>query len=68
MELAEEENCFDIYRYLRKLRQSRKGLVDNVVSKHAEIIIISRYLYKNYIVDSCKCVTLEIFKFLLAKL
>ncbi|GJQ76225.1 hypothetical protein Trydic_g1966 [Trypoxylus dichotomus] len=30
MELAEEENCFDIYRYLRKLRQSRKGLVDNV--------------------------------------
>lgn len=33
MELAEEEDKFDVFGYLKKLRQSRKGLVDNVVSK-----------------------------------
>ncbi|XP_057669092.1 receptor-type tyrosine-protein phosphatase kappa isoform X1 [Diorhabda carinulata] len=30
MELAEEEDKFDVFGYLKKLRQSRKGLVDNV--------------------------------------
>nr|XP_023020805.1 receptor-type tyrosine-protein phosphatase U-like [Leptinotarsa decemlineata] len=30
MELAEEEDKFDVFGYLKKLRQSRKGLVENV--------------------------------------
>ncbi|KAK5648341.1 hypothetical protein RI129_003233 [Pyrocoelia pectoralis] len=30
MELAEEEDTFDVFGYLKKLRQSRRGLVDNV--------------------------------------
>ncbi|XP_058795519.1 receptor-type tyrosine-protein phosphatase kappa isoform X1 [Phymastichus coffea] len=30
MELAEEEDAFDVYGYLKKLRQSRKGLIENV--------------------------------------
>lgn len=32
LELAEEEDCFDVFGYLKKLRQSRKGMIDNVVS------------------------------------
>lgn len=32
IELAEEEDKFDVYGYLKKLRQSRKGLVENLVS------------------------------------
>lgn len=32
MELQEEEDKFDVFGYLKKLRQSRKGLVENVVS------------------------------------
>lgn len=43
MELAEEENCFDIYRYLRKLRQSRKGLVDNIVSDFRYVLFLNKY-------------------------
>lgn len=31
MELAEEEDCFHVYGYLKKLRLSRKGLIENVV-------------------------------------
>ncbi|XP_031622627.1 receptor-type tyrosine-protein phosphatase kappa isoform X1 [Contarinia nasturtii] len=30
MELAEEEDCFHVFGYLKKLRQSRKGLIENV--------------------------------------
>ncbi|XP_055690657.1 receptor-type tyrosine-protein phosphatase kappa [Lutzomyia longipalpis] len=30
MELAEEEECFHVFGYLKKLRQSRKGLIENV--------------------------------------
>lgn len=33
MELAEEEDCFHVFGYLKKIRQSRKGLIDNVVCK-----------------------------------
>lgn len=33
MELAEEEDCFHVFGYLKKLRQSRKGLIENVVSR-----------------------------------
>lgn len=33
MELAEEEDAFDVFGYHKKLRQSRKGLIENVVSK-----------------------------------
>lgn len=32
MELGEEEDKFNVFGYLKKLRQSRKGLVENVVS------------------------------------
>lgn len=32
MELAEEEDSFHAFGYLKKLRQSRKGLIENVVS------------------------------------
>lgn len=32
LELAEEEDCFDVFGYLKKLRQSRKGMIDSVVS------------------------------------
>lgn len=34
MELAEEEDCFHVFGYLKKLRQSRKGLIENVVSTY----------------------------------
>lgn len=30
LELAEEEDCFDVFGYLKKLRTSRKGMIDNV--------------------------------------
>lgn len=33
LELSEEEDAFNIYGYLKKLRQSRKGLIENLVSK-----------------------------------
>ncbi|KAG6451693.1 hypothetical protein O3G_MSEX007285 [Manduca sexta] len=29
LELAEEEDCFDVFGFLKKLRQSRKGLIEN---------------------------------------
>lgn len=31
LELAEEEDCFDVFGFLKKLRQSRKGLIENEV-------------------------------------
>lgn len=30
LELAEEEDCFHVFGYLKKIRQSRKGLIENV--------------------------------------
>lgn len=33
MELAEEEDAFDVFGYLKKLRQSRRGLIENLVCK-----------------------------------
>lgn len=30
LELAEEEDCFDVFGYLKKLRQSRKGLIETL--------------------------------------
>lgn len=32
MELAEEEDAFDVFGYLKKLRQSRRGLIENLVN------------------------------------
>jgi len=32
MELAREDYNFNVYGYFKKLRQSRKGLIENVVS------------------------------------
>lgn len=31
IELAEEENTFDVFGYLKMLRQSRRGLIEDVV-------------------------------------
>lgn len=31
LELAEEEDAFDVFGYLKKLRQSRRGLIENLV-------------------------------------
>lgn len=39
MELAEEEDCFHVFGYLKKLRQSRKGLIENVVSAHCSVCV-----------------------------
>lgn len=33
MELAEEEDTFDVFGYLKKLKKSRKGLIENLVRK-----------------------------------
>lgn len=33
MELAEEEDSFDVFGYLKKLRQSRRGLIENLVQQ-----------------------------------
>lgn len=41
IELAEEEDKFDVYGYLKKLRQSRKGLVENLVSFQSKLKIFS---------------------------
>lgn len=41
LELGEEEDAFDVYGYLKKLRQSRKGLVDNVVSVRNSVVRFS---------------------------
>lgn len=41
MELAEEEDCFHVFGYLKKLRQSRKGLIENVVSATNLPLILS---------------------------
>lgn len=35
MELAEEEDAFDVFGYLKKLRQSRRGLIENLVQHTA---------------------------------
>ena len=32
LQLQEEDGFFDIYGYLKKLRQARRGLIENVVS------------------------------------
>lgn len=32
MELAEEEDGFDVFGYLKMLRQSRKGMIESLVS------------------------------------
>lgn len=32
MELAEEEDAFNVFGYLKKLRQSRRGLIENLVN------------------------------------
>ncbi|XP_044265223.1 receptor-type tyrosine-protein phosphatase kappa [Tribolium madens] len=38
MELQEEEDKFDVFGYLKKLRQSRKGLVENVVNENGSLV------------------------------
>lgn len=34
LELLEEDGVLDVFGYLKKLRMSRKGLVENIVSKY----------------------------------
>lgn len=38
MELAEEEDAFDVFGYLKKLRQSRKGLIEDLVQQQLNTI------------------------------
>lgn len=38
MELAEEEDAFDVFGYLKKLRQSRKGLIEDLVQQQFNTI------------------------------
>lgn len=38
MELAEEEDAFDVFGYLKKLRQSRRGLIENLVQYQLHIV------------------------------
>jgi hypothetical protein len=33
MELAEEEDTFDVFGYLKRLRQSRRGLIESLVGR-----------------------------------
>lgn len=35
LELAEEEDCYDVFGYLKTLRQSRKGMVETLVGRFA---------------------------------
>lgn len=46
IELAEEEDKFDVYGYLKKLRQSRKGLVENLVSL-SRFAVTASFLLEN---------------------
>lgn len=56
MELAEEEDKFDVFGYLKKLRQSRKGLVDNVVSTISPSgYMITDILERNYSIANAHC-------------
>lgn len=41
MELAEEEDAFDVFGYLKKLRQSRRGLIESLVHKYVYSYIIA---------------------------
>ena len=36
MELAEEEDAFDVFGYMKKLRKSRRGLIETTVKHHDE--------------------------------
>ena len=54
LELAEEEDCFDVFGYLKKLRQSRKGLIEN------EVISIIQYIRNGE-----KKLTLKFFKLII---
>lgn len=54
MELAEEEDCFHVFGYLKKLRQSRKGLIENVVSYD----FLIRFAQINHTVQMCVCALL----------
>lgn len=53
MELAEEEDCFHVFGFLKKLRQSRKGLIENVVSLATLFVIIQ------IITRSCRSICLQ---------
>lgn len=44
LELAEEEDCFHVFGYLKKIRQSRKGLIENVVSFIVRYDDLQQYL------------------------
>lgn len=43
MELAEEEDAFDVFGYLKKLRQSRRGLIENLV-QHQLLLNITKVI------------------------
>ena len=37
IELSEEDGVFDVYGYLKKMRQQRRGLVESLVSESLRI-------------------------------
>lgn len=39
LELAEEEDCYDVFGYLKTLRQSRKGMVETLVTVNRIAVI-----------------------------
>lgn len=43
LELAEEEDCFHVFGYLKKLRQARKGLIENVVCYLVKFIASNKF-------------------------
>lgn len=43
LELKEEEEAFDIFGYLKMLRQSRKGMVETLVSKQMDCTMTCIY-------------------------
>ena len=46
MELAEEEDGFDVFGYLKMLRQSRKGMIESLVSLfNTDVDAICLHLY-----------------------
>ena len=49
MELSEEEDAFQVFGYLKKLRQSRKGLIENVVSLNNFLINKLNFILKPFL-------------------
>lgn len=63
MELSEEEDTFDVFGYLKKLKKSRKGLIENLVCNFSDnfqshfIIKAKAFVFKSRkIANKTKCI------------